>query len=120
MSDGVRITGVLDWNNTCTGDPRADVARTYQILRAEHFGAGRTPPHVKIFAYRLERAWRRGYQQIAGPLRDMPLFYAWAGAYMQRDLAQHVDRPESWVQAHHVESIRSWTEAWKRRAGITQ
>ncbi len=94
MSDGTAITGVLDWNNTCVGDPRACMARTYQILHAGPFGPGRTPLYVRVFSLLLAEAWRRGYEQVAGPQRDMALFYAWAGAYMQQDMAQHVARPE--------------------------
>jgi aminoglycoside phosphotransferase (APT) family kinase protein len=51
MTDGERITGVLDWTNTRAGDPRADYARTLTILRldsgtGQHERAGR-PPGVR-------------------------------------------------------------------------
>ena len=31
--EGNRVTGIIDWTNVHFGDPRADFARTYTILR---------------------------------------------------------------------------------------
>ena len=41
-------------------------------------------PHLTIVRLVLARAWRHGYERAAGPLGDMALFYAWAGAVMLR------------------------------------
>jgi len=41
---------------------------------------------------------------------------AWAGAVMLRDLAPKVGRPGVWLQSRHLDAVRRWTEAWKRRA----
>src|SRR5215212_7115084 len=35
MTDGHRMTTVLDWANAQVGDPRADVARSFSILAIE-------------------------------------------------------------------------------------
>src|SRR5919112_1344549 len=40
MTDGERVTGVLDWTNARAGDPRADHARTLTILRLDSGTAG--------------------------------------------------------------------------------
>lgn len=40
MADGARITGVLDWTNARVGDPRADRARTFAILRVSPLPPG--------------------------------------------------------------------------------
>lgn len=111
MTDGRRITAVLDWANARVGDPRADVARTYTILAIDP--AWPPQPHIHVFRWVLARAWRRGYEQAAGPLGDLALFYAWAGAVMARDLARRVDQQQ-------LNRIRRWTAAWKRRAGLLE
>jgi aminoglycoside phosphotransferase (APT) family kinase protein len=112
MTDGHQMTAVLDWANARLGDPRADVARSYSILAIDPNWPRR--PHITIFRQILARAWQRGYEQAAGPLGDMALFYAWAGAVMQRDLAPRL------ASAPHdpLARVRRWTNEWKRRAGI--
>ncbi len=112
MTDGRRMTAVLDWANARVGDPRADAARSYSILALDPNWPRQ--PHIMLFRQILARAWRRGYEQAAGPLGDMTLFYAWAGAVMLRDLAPRL------ASAPHnpLARVRRWTNAWKRRAGI--
>jgi len=115
--EGKQITGIIDWGNARVGDPRADFARTYTILRIEPWGD--KPSFVQtIFRWLFEKAWRSGYKQVAGLLHDMPLFYAWAGAVMTRDLAPRVDQPDTWFQKRHLDTIRNWTNKWKQRIGI--
>jgi aminoglycoside phosphotransferase (APT) family kinase protein len=111
LTDGKRITGIVDWANTHAGDPRADAARTVSILRVD--------PHVRkplllwLGLRIFETAWRSGYQRAGGHLKDMSLFYAWAGVVMQRDLAHHYEhRPQELAPA------RRWTNKWKARAGL--
>jgi aminoglycoside phosphotransferase (APT) family kinase protein len=111
MTDGREMTAVLDWANARVGDPRADVARSYSILAIEP--AWPRGLHVAIFRRLLARAWRRGYEQAAGPLVDMALFHAWAGAVMLRDLAPRAAR-----SGLRLDRVRRWTIRWKRRAGI--
>jgi aminoglycoside phosphotransferase (APT) family kinase protein len=118
MVDGGRITGILDWTNAYAGDPRADLARGITILRiipAWRDGPIWLPPNRRR---RIDAAFRRGYRQVAGPVRQMALFYAWAGALMARDLGPRPERPATWVQPHQLAAIRHWTAGWKRRAGL--
>ncbi|HEU5100364.1 MAG TPA: phosphotransferase [Roseiflexaceae bacterium] len=111
MTDGRRVTAVLDWANARVGDPRADVARSHTILAIDpHWPRG---PHIGLFRWIVARAWRHGYEQAAGRLGDMALFYAWAGAVMQRDLAPRAGR-----DGVSLDRVRRWTDAWKRRAGL--
>ena len=117
MADGRRISGVLDWANAAAGDPRADVVRTFTILRLVPFAPG-TPLRERFGRRLLELSWRRGYRQVAGPPGDLTLFAAWAGAVMVRDLAPKLGRPGIWLQPHHLDRIRRWTAAQKRRAGL--
>ncbi len=114
LSDGRRITCVLDWANARAGDPRADVARTYTILRVEPYF-----PHqslwLRIFRRILAHGWRHGYQQIHGALDHMDLFYAWAGAVMVRDLAPRVHQADSWWEPQHLEQIQGWAQRRKQQ-----
>ncbi len=96
MTDGRRVTGVLDWANARAGDPRADLARTLTILRLDSRRVAGSPPArllargvVRLF----ERGWRRGYRGVAGRPTGLAPFYAWAGAVMARDLAPTAASP---------------------------
>lgn len=117
LSDGQRITCVLDWANARAGDPRADVARTYTILRVEPYRPYE-PLWLSVFRRILARRWRHGYEQVHGPLVEMDLFYAWAGAVMVRDLAPRVDQIDSWWEPRHLQHIRRWTQQRKQQAKL--
>ena len=112
MTDGTRVTGVLDWTNARAGDPRADAARTITILRVDVTRRGVSLVLERGVRSLFERGWRHGYAQAAGPLGDLTLFYAWAGAVMGRDLA-YKRGPRELARIHH------WTAIWKERAGCT-
>jgi aminoglycoside phosphotransferase (APT) family kinase protein len=112
MTDGTRVSGVLDWTNARAGDPRADAARTVTILRVDMQGGGVSRVLERGVRWLFERGWRHGYVQAAEPLGDLALFYAWAGAVMGRDLA-HKRGPRELARIHH------WTAIWKERAGCT-
>ncbi|MBV9232262.1 MAG: aminoglycoside phosphotransferase family protein [Chloroflexi bacterium] len=111
LTDGRTITGVLDWTNAKAGDARADVARTVSILRIDFIDDG-TPRLLLERAVRkvFERGWRTGYEQQGAPLRDLRLFYAWAGAVMERDLTHK-------REARDLARIHRWTMNWKERIG---
>lgn len=108
LTDGKSITGVLDWRNSLAGDPRADAARTIAILRIDYIGR----PHILEILVRwvFEQGWRYGYKQQGALHKDMSLFYIWAGAVMERDLAAK-RRPEDLARIH------LWTLKRKKRAG---
>lgn len=93
LTDGSGISGVLDWANARVGDPRADLARTYTILRVEPYLPDREPSRLTRIRRQLARGWRRGYEGEGGDFREMPPFMAWAGAVMLRDLAPRVGMP---------------------------
>jgi aminoglycoside phosphotransferase (APT) family kinase protein len=119
MANGSTISGVLDWANAQAGDPRADFARTYTILRVEPHSPTGDSLSMAFLRRTLERAWRTGYLRAGGSLDDMPLFYAWAGAVMLRDLSPRIGKPGFWLQSHHLDPVRRWTAVWKRRANCT-
>jgi aminoglycoside phosphotransferase (APT) family kinase protein len=109
MTDGARITGVLDWTNARAGDPRADTARTLTILRLDYTGGGPRLALERGVRRLFELGWRHGYGRAHTP-DDLALFYAWAGAVMERDLA-------SKRTAKDLARIHRWTMRWARRGG---
>jgi aminoglycoside phosphotransferase (APT) family kinase protein len=115
--DGRRVTGVLDWANAAVGDPRLDVARTITILRLAPAPPSSPRRLTALLRRLLELGWRRGYQQAGGPLGDLTVFYAAAGAIMERDLMPKVGQPGVWLESSHIDQVRHWTTAWKRRLG---
>jgi aminoglycoside phosphotransferase (APT) family kinase protein len=116
MVNGDQIAGVIDWTNAHAGDPRADFARTYTILRIDPS----IPDTVDFRRMRhlLTRAWRHGYMQAAGTPGEIALFFAWAGLLMIRDLSPRVGKPGYGVEPKHLDSIRAWAARWKARAGL--
>lgn len=118
MTDGTRITGVLDWANALPGDRRADLARTESILRL----MSGVPDGLRWWEWltmrRFRRGWLIGYFRAAGRQRDLAPFNAWAGALMQRDLAPRVGLPETGLTEEHMDAIYRWTARWKGRAGV--
>lgn len=115
---GNRLTTVLDWTNATTGDPRADAARAVTLLRLTPDPAGVPRPLIRTLRVVIEAAWRRGYEERGDRLVGMPLFYAWAGAMMARDLAPKVGLPGLPLTEAHLARIRRWTAARKRQAGV--
>ncbi|GLV60835.1 hypothetical protein KDH_76540 [Dictyobacter sp. S3.2.2.5] len=109
LTDGRRITGVIDWTNARAGDPRADAARTISILRVDPLVRRSLIQWLVLSLFAL--AWRVGYQRAGGRLNDMPAFYAWAGTLLQRDLA-----PRYQQQPRELAPARRWTNKWKARA----
>ncbi|MBA3825674.1 MAG: aminoglycoside phosphotransferase family protein, partial [Ktedonobacterales bacterium] len=107
LTDGNRITGVLDWTNALAGDPRADVARTVTILRLDS-----GPPSFakSLLLWLFEGGWRRGYIQAGGTLPDMARFNLWAGMVMTEDLAAK-------RSPAHLARIHRWVARWRARLG---
>ncbi len=42
----------------------------------------------------------------------MPLFYAWAGTAMIRDLSPRIGKAGLWLQSHHLNGVRAWRDLW--------
>lgn len=117
LTDGRRITGVLDWTNARAGDPRADLARTAAMALLEPVTPGPAAPLEWLARRALLAGWRRGYRQVAGWPAGLAPFYAWAGAVMLRDRGPRPDRPGG-LPPRDLARVRRWTATWKRRAGL--
>jgi len=116
MTDGHAITGVLDWTNARSGDPRADYARTLSILRLDAEVEGRLTSIARLIVRRFEHGWRQGYREAAGEPADLAPYLAWAGSVMQHDRAS---RPgvSGGLTPERLDRVRAWTGEWKGRAG---
>ncbi|HET7772164.1 MAG TPA: aminoglycoside phosphotransferase family protein [Chloroflexota bacterium] len=115
LTDGARITAVLDWTNTRAGDPRADVARTHTILRVQPLEPGPMRVPSRLVLWLVWLGWRRGYQGAAGTLGEAELapYFAWAGHLMVRDLTPKIGRPGVWLREEDLESVRRWAARWQ-------
>jgi ketosteroid isomerase-like protein len=103
LTDGERITAVLDWSNAAAGDPRSDVARTFSILRLEARMPGRFPPALRRSLAAFERGWLRGL----GGVVPEAAFCAWAGDFLAEDMAEK--RPPEYIA-----QVRAWADGWRR------
>ncbi|HYI15349.1 MAG TPA: aminoglycoside phosphotransferase family protein [Thermomicrobiales bacterium] len=110
LTDGERITAVLDWANAHAGDPRADLARAISIIRLD---AGDLPPEARPILRAFERGLRDGYARAAGSPVDMPLFHIWAGRAMRHDLA-----PRLSTNPAQAARICRWIRLWERHTRI--
>jgi aminoglycoside phosphotransferase (APT) family kinase protein len=119
LTEGRRLTAVLDWANARPGDPRADLARTVSILRFAPLPTGVPAPLGQAALRTLEAGWRRGYREMVGPIRGMAPFYAWAAAVMVEDLSPRLGRQDlPWLTPALLDSVRAWGAAWRDRAGL--
>ncbi len=108
LTDGERITGIIDWANASAGDPRADIARTLSILRLHYRQRGDISAAVSCFA----RAWRQGYAGACGLAVDehLALFFAWSGLVMMQDQAGKQE--QAFYRRTHA-----WAARWAKRGG---
>ena len=110
---------ILDWSNAMPGDPRADVARTWSILRLMPLNPGRPEPVTEAARRLLAAGWLRGYQDTAGILEHMDIFKAWAGQAMVHDLQSKVELPDNWIDQSHVNAIQRRSDQLRSQAGLS-
>ena len=113
-----KISCVLDWTNAMPGDPRADIARTWSILRLLPLNPGRPEPVTEGARRLLAAGWLRGYEKTAGRLQDMDLFKAWGATAMLADLAEKLGQPGVWLEQHDLDAIETRLLRLRRRAGL--
>ena len=118
LTDGRRITAVLDWANAGPGDRRADLAWTAVLLQAAPLPPGPLRPLLAVARGLLGRAWRAGYRSRAGALPDLTPFMAWAGTVFLRETEARLGRPQVWATARDVEALRRRVRRWRARAGV--
>lgn len=87
LIEGTTVVGVIDWENAAAGDPRQDLARSLSVVG---LAMNRTAPGSPAIGPRLDafsHAWLRGYEEVFGPVADLPVFLAWAARRTIRDLS---------------------------------
>lgn len=67
LTDGDRVTGVVDWISGAVGDPRHDVARTLVLLRCPRTDRSLTAPAIRAVSRLYEVGWLHGYRQGSLP-----------------------------------------------------
>lgn len=122
MVGGERVTGVLDWSGVTAGDSRADFAKVVTLFTlapvSPRPGApAKTPAEARLREH-IIAAFEKGYREMGELEGDLSPFYAWAGAAVLHNVRAKIGRPGEAVEEHHLEPVRRWTEAWKRRAGL--
>ena len=117
-SDGATITGILDWAYAAAGDPRADLARTEITLLWAPLPPGPTRPLLNLARNVFLRAWRSGYEQLAGRTPHFRPLRAWAGATLLAEIELVIDRPNVWGTQEDIERLRRLVDVWAREAGI--
>ncbi|MBM7585471.1 aminoglycoside phosphotransferase (APT) family kinase protein [Bacillus pakistanensis] len=107
LTDGEKITAVIDWANATIGDYRFDIARTlsiFQLAGYKHF-----EKNLDVILD-FEKGWKQGYGQVVGSLdllESIELFNAWAGVRMKRDLAGELSRID-------YVKIQDWAASWMK------
>ena len=75
-------------------------------------------PFLNLVRNILLRAWRSGYEEVAGPMPDFRPLRAWALATLLRETEPALGRPEVWVTQETVDKFRRMIDVWAREAGI--
>lgn len=116
--EGNTLTGIIDWSGAAAGDRRADLARTVATLIAAPIPPGPLSPLLNVARKLIIRAWRSGYEEMAGPMPDYRPFLAWAGATLLDEIESLIGRPGVWGSEKDVERFRGLVDVWAREAGI--
>ncbi|HEX6651111.1 MAG TPA: phosphotransferase [Thermoleophilaceae bacterium] len=112
LVSGREVTGLVDWTNACAGDGRADLARTWSLLT--HRARAGARARATALVWRLAAAgWQRGYEQVAGPQRDMLVFRIWALTGLLGSLRAEGAAPGDLTQ------LESRITGMRKRAGMS-
>ncbi len=118
VSDGAIVTGILDWSYAAAGDPCTDLARTEITILAAPIPPGPLRSLLNLARNLFLRAWRSGYQEVAGPIPDYRPLRAWAGATLLAETELAVHRPGVWPTEEDARKLRHRVDVWAREAGI--
>lgn len=118
ISDGTTVTGIIDWSGAAAGDPRADLARTEVTIVWAPIPPGPLRPLLNLARSLILRAWRSGYEEVAGLMPDFRPLRAWAGATLLAETEVSIGRPHVWSTQEDIERLRRRIDLWARQAGI--
>jgi aminoglycoside phosphotransferase (APT) family kinase protein len=110
LTDGEKITAVIDWTNASRGDYRFDLARTLSIIRLEGNKPGTPFEDSPSLIEEFEKGWLEGYENaIKTKIQSLSLYNAWAGIRMKQDLSGNLQ------EADHLR-IQQWVSYWLENA----
>jgi aminoglycoside phosphotransferase (APT) family kinase protein len=118
LSDGAAVTGIIDWSGAAAGDPRADLARTEITLLWAPLPPGPLRPLLNLARNLFLRAWRSGYQELAGSTPDFRPLRAWAAATLLTELEDVIDRASVWGTREDMRRLVRMMKLWAQEAGI--
>lgn len=92
LVDGGGVSGVIDWTNAASGDPRLDVGRTWGILDLVQLTfPGLDAQRSRFVLSEFRRGWREAYEERLGPFGNgIVPFVRWGFVASERDLARHL------------------------------
>lgn len=105
LIDSGAVTAIIDWENTMSGPPHVDVARTRAICLAVTFG-GLWPPALTHMLELFEDGLVSGHAEVVGPDPHPQLSAAWGMAMTVDDLANQAKKPGSWVTKEVLGRLR--------------
>ncbi|MCC6387689.1 MAG: aminoglycoside phosphotransferase family protein [Dehalococcoidia bacterium] len=119
LTDGRRITAVLDFTNAGAGDARGDRAMTLALLRLAPVDAGWRAPLIAGIRGVFARAYESGYRAVAGGFDVPPLFRAAAALRVLGDMRAAAAEgraavPEKAIRAARRELLRELRAAGLR------
>jgi aminoglycoside phosphotransferase (APT) family kinase protein len=116
LSDGKRITGVLDWATALVGDRRADLAVTTVLMKLAPIPPGPMRPVLQAARNMIHGAWWRGYTSVAEWPEDMAAFNACAAAIFVNETFGKLGRDGVWAQESDYKPFERWIKRWREKA----
>ncbi len=110
LMQGDLVTGVIDWENTLTGPPHMDLARTRAILRAFSIDPG-APADQRAMIALLDEGLVAGHAAACGPDPHPDLSVAWGLAMTVDDLSRHAGQPGSPVSRDALAGLEAERDA---------
>jgi Ser/Thr protein kinase RdoA (MazF antagonist) len=105
ISDGSKITGIIDWSGACAGDIRADLARTEVTILTAPIPPSPTRLVLNFARKIFLKAWRYGYAKVMGFLPDYRPFIGWACANLLWEIELFGGKFSGWVKDEEIKSF---------------
>lgn len=106
----IRVSGIIDWENTLAGPPHMDLARTLAILRAAALG-NLVPRQGHEALARFERGLVAGHTQVIGIDPAPALSAAWGLAVTVEDLTRQIGKSGGLITRTLVERLAEERDA---------
>jgi Ser/Thr protein kinase RdoA (MazF antagonist) len=119
ISDGSKITGIIDFSGACCGDIRADLARTEVTILTAPIPPSPMQPVLNFARKIFLKAWRYGYAKISVTIPDYQPFIAWACANILWEIEHSGAEFNSWVRKEEIKTLsntlRELIDDWRKK-----